>query len=352
MQSAETKNTDITRIRMLAVLADREEKIKNFKKEKFYLAHLIADGIDAVTEKMQRVEAEGIAQACRGKPALITSVKREKKKTAPPKLYNLAALQMDANRLFGYTADQTLAYAQSLYEKKLLTYPGTDSRKLPKDMAGTAGQVIKAVCRSALFAETAVYSPDIKKILDSGSAANYHAIIPTMELEHADTASLPKKERRILELTAGRLLCATGNMHVYEMICAEILCGQHMFTVSGRCVLNNGWKEIEKIFERAAGIKADTQTAEMELPEITGGRGLAKVDTAVTEHETQLPERFTEGQLLSELEHMGAEETGDGAEIIKKLIKDRLVTRDKRQMIPTKEGIGLVKICRLLEKKR
>ncbi len=350
MQLVETKNTDTTRMLVLAVLADREEEIKNFRKEKYYLAHLMADGIDAVTEKVERAEAERIAQDCRGKPALITSVKREKKKVPPPKLYNLAALQMDANRLFGYTADQTLAYAQSLYEKKLLTYPGTDSRKLPKDMAGMAGQVLRAVCRSALFAETAIYSPDIKKVLDSG-AARYHAIIPTMELEHADTASLPKKERRILELAAGRLLCATGNMHVYETIRAEILCGQHMFTMSGSRVLNNGWKEIEKIFECSAGIKDDAQTGETELPEITGGRELRKVDTAVTANETQPPERFTEQQLLLELEHMGAEETGDGADSIEKLIKDRLVVRDKRKMVPTKEGMGLVRVCRLLEKK-
>ncbi len=349
----------------LAMLAEREEQLQNFRKEKYYAAHIIADGIDAVTDKISdKKEAEKIVEACRNKSALVTLVKKEKKSISPPKLYDLTTLQRDANRLLGFTAKQTLEYTQSLYEKKLVTYPRTDSRYLSDDMEQTAGSVIKAVFDSRLFEEKLVYSPDIKRVCNSKKVTDHHAIIPTIELENTDLSSLPKTEYMILELIAGRLLCATGNKHEYETVKTEILCEQYMFTASGRCVLNNGWKEIEKLFEHSAKIREEAQAEEKELPEIAGGQELKNVGAKVSEHETKPPLRYTEDSLLSAMERAGAEDTEADAErtglgtpatradIIEKLVRDGYVKREKAskgekatcRLIPTADGLRLIRI--------
>lgn len=349
----------------LAMLADREDKIQNFKKEKYYAVHILTDGIDAATEKIaDKKEAEKIAEVCRNKPALVTSVKKEKKSISPPKLYDLTTLQRDANRMLGFTAKQTLEYTQSLYEKKLVTYPRTDSRYLSDDMAQTAENVIKAVFDSGLFEREVVYSPDIKRICNSKKVTDHHAVIPTVELENTDISALPKTEYEVLALIAGRLLCATGNQHEYETVKTEILCGQYMFTASGKCVLNNGWKVIEKLFRNPAERKEEQKDVEKELPEITGGQELKNVDTKISEHETNPPLRYTEDSLLSAMEHAGSEDMGDDverkglgtpatrADIIEKLVKDGYVKREKAakgekaacRLIPTEDGLRLIRV--------
>ena len=356
----------------LAMLADREEKIRNFKKEKYYAVHILTDGIDAATEKItDKKEAEKIAEACRNKPALITSVKKEKKSISPPKLYDLTTLQRDANRLLGFTAKQTLEYTQSLYEKKLVTYPRTDSRYLSDDMAQTAENVIKAVFDSGLLERGVVYSPDIKRVCNSKKVTDHHAVIPTAELENTDLSALPKTEYEVLALIAGKLLCATGNQHEYETVKTEILCGQHMFTASGKCVLNNGWKEIEKLFRQPSDRREEQEDTEKELPEITEGQELKNVETKVNEQETKPPLRYTEDSLLSAMEHAGSEDMGDDverirtnpcrhglgtpatrADIIEKLVKDGYVKREKAakgekaacRLIPTEDGLRLIRV--------
>lgn len=347
----------------LAMVADREEKIRNFKKKPYYTAHILIDEIDAVTEKItDKEEAERIAEACRDKQALITSIKKEEKSISPPKLYDLTTLQRDANRLLGFTAKQTLEYTQSLYEKKLVTYPRTDSRYLSDDMAQTAENVIKAVFDSGLLERKMVYSPDVKRVCDSKKVTDHHAVIPTVELEKADLSALPKTEHEILALIAGRLLCATGNKHEYETIKVEILCEQYMFTADGKCVLSNGWKEIEKLFRHSVKIKEETE--EKELPEIMEGQELKNVETKVSEHETKPPLHYTEDSLLSAMEHAGSEDMGDDverkglgtpatrADIIEKLVKDGYVKREKSvkgeriacKLIPTEDGLRLIRI--------
>ncbi len=356
----------------LAMLADREDKIQNFKKEKYYAVHILTDGIDAVTEKIaDKKEAEKIAEACRNKPALVTSVKKEKKSISPPKLYDLTTLQRDANRLLGFTAKQTLEYIQSLYEKKLVTYPRTDSRYLSDDMMQTAENVIKAVFDSGLLEREVVYSPDIKRVCNSKKVTDHHAVIPTAELENIDLSALPKTEYEVLALIAGRLLCATGNQHEYETVKTEILCEQYMFTASGKCVLSNGWKEIEKLFRKPLERKEEQEDTEKELPEITEGQELKNAETKVSEQETKPPLRYTEDSLLSAMEHAGSEEMGDDverirtnpcrhglgtpatrADIIEKLVKDGYVKREKAakgekaacRLIPTEDGLRLIRV--------
>lgn len=234
----------------LAMLVERESKIMNFKKEQYFMAHILCGGVDAATERIEnKTEAEKIAGACLNGQALVTSVVKEEKTVAPPKLYDLTTLQRDANRLFGFTAKQTLEYTQSLYEKKLCTYPRTDSQYLSDDMEQTAGNVIKAIFSSILFEENMMFNPDIKRVLNSKKVTDHHAIIPTMEIAKVDLAALPETERKMLSLVANRLLCATGEKHLYETVKAELACGGYTFATSGKSVLKNGWKDFEDAFK-------------------------------------------------------------------------------------------------------
>lgn len=343
----------------LAMLVDRETEILNFKKEKYYMAHILMDGIDAATGRIDdKNKADEIVGACRNGQALVTSVLKEEKTIMQPKLYDLTTLQRDANRLFGFTAKQTLEYTQSLYEKKLATYPRTDSRFLSDDMGQTAKDVIEAVCASLMFEENMISNPDIKRVLDSRKVTDHHAIIPTVEIAKADLAALPETERRILSLIANRLLCATGEKHLYETVKAEFSCNGHTFSVSGKSVTHNGWKSFEDAFKRSfkiVGNKED-ENGEKKLPELSEGQTFERVQEKVSEHFTSPPRRFTDDVLLLAMERAGAEDMSDDverkglgtpatrADIIEKLIKDGYVKREKKQIIPTEDGIKLITV--------
>ena len=341
----------------LAMIVERESKIMNFKKEQYFMAHILCGGVDAATERIDsKTEAEQIAGACRNGQALVTSVVKEEKTVASPKLYDLTTLQRDANRLFGFTAKQTLEYTQSLYEKKLCTYPRTDSQYLSDDMEQTAGNVIKAIFSSILFEENMMFNPDIKRVLNSKKVTDHHAIIPTMEIAKADLAALPETERKILSLVANRLLCATGEKHLYETVKAELTCGGYTFATSGKSVLKNGWKDFEDTFKRSFKTMEDKEQEDKKLPELSKGQTFNGVQTKISEHYTTPPKHFTEDSLLSAMERAGSEDMGDDverkglgtpatrADIIEKLVKDGFVKREKKQMIPTENGIKLITV--------
>ena len=343
----------------LAMLVDRESKIMNFKKEAYYMAHIMENGLDAVSEHISdKTEAERIAGACENGQALVTSVIKEEKWVAPPKLYDLTTLQRDANRLFGFTAKQTLEYTQSLYEKKLVTYPRTDSQYLSDDIEGTAKNVIEAIFNSLLFEQNIMFNPDIKRILNSKKVTDHHAIIPTMEIIKQDLKVIPESEMKILSLCANRLLCATGEKHIYNSTKAELTCNEIVFKVSGKEVWKNGWKEFDDFFKNSYKTTEDKSDAEEEkkLPELREGMMIAVEQTKVSEHFTQPPKHYTEDSLLSAMERAGAEDMGDEverkglgtpatrADIIEKLVKDGFVKREKKQMIPTEDGMKLITI--------
>ena len=348
----------------LAMLVEREEKIRNFRKEQYYMAHILMDGIDAATEKIDdKAQAETIAAACESKTATVVSVTKERKNAQPPKLYDLTTLQRDANRLFGFTAKQTLEYTQSLYEKKLVTYPRTDSQYLSDDMEDTARGVIAAVHKAILFEEMSGTAPDIKRVMDSRKVTDHHAVIPTVEIAKTDLSAVPEGEMKILSLTANRLLCATGEKHEYETVRAEFDCGGTVFTVSGKSVLNNGWKDFEAAFRRSYKTEEDKEKEEKKLPELSEGMVFEGVQTKVSEHFTQPPKHFTEDLLLSAMERAGSEDMGDDverkglgtpatrADIIEKLVKDGFVKREKTareravdRLIPTEDGIKLITV--------
>ena len=341
----------------LAMLVERESKIMNFKKEQYFMAHILCGGVDAVTERIDnKTEAENVAGACLNGQALVTSVAKEEKTVAPPKIYDLTTLQRDANRLFGFTAKQTLEYTQSLYEKKLCTYPRTDSQYLSDDMEQTAGNVIEAIFGSILFEENMMFNPDIKRVLNSKKVTDHHAIIPTMEIAKADLAALPETERKILSLVANRLLCATGEKHLYETVKAELSCGGYTFAASGKSVLKNGWKDFEDAFKRSFKTTEDKEQEDKKLPELSKGQTFDWVQTKISEHYTTPPKHYTEDSLLSAMERAGNEDMSDDverkglgtpatrADIIEKLVKDGFVKREKKQMIPTEDGMKLITV--------
>ena len=341
----------------LAMLVEREEKIRNFKKEPYYMAHILMDGMDAETERINdRAQAESIAAACESKTTVVVSVTKETKTVQPPKLYDLTTLQRDANRLFGFTAKQTLEYTQSLYEKKLVTYPRTDSQYLSDDMEDTARGVIGAVYKAILFEEQSGAEPDIRRVMDSRKVTDHHAIIPTMEIAKADLSAVPEGEMKILSLVANRLLCATGEKHEYETVRAEFTCNGSVFTSSGKTVTRNGWKDFEASFRRSYKTSEDKEKEDKKLPELSEGMTFAGVQTKVTEHFTQPPKHFTEDSLLSAMERAGAEDMGDDverkglgtpatrADIIEKLVKDGFAKREKKQMLPTEDGVKLITV--------
>lgn len=343
----------------LAMLVEREAKIMNFKKEAYYVAHILGNGLDAVSEHIRdKAEAEKIAGACANGQTLVTAVVKEEKWVAPPKLYDLTTLQRDANRLFGFTAKQTLEYTQSLYEKKLVTYPRTDSQYLSDDMEGTARNVIEAIFNSLLFEQNIMFNPDVKKVLNSKKVTDHHAIIPTMEIVKQDLKAIPESEMKILSLCANRLLCATAEKHIYNSTKAELTCNGMVFKVSGKEIWKNGWKDFEDFFKNSYKTTEDKKDSDdtKKLPELTEGMTVTVEDTRVSEHFTQPPKHFTEDSLLSAMERAGSEDMDDDverkglgtpatrADIIEKLVKDGFIKREKKQMIPTEDGMKLITV--------
>ena len=341
----------------LAMLADRDWKITSFKKEKYHHVRLTVGGAEAVSEKISSPEdAQAVQAACAGNTAVCTSATREQKKEQPPKLYDLTTLQREANRMFGYTAKQTLDYAQSLYEKKLLTYPRTDSRYLTSDMAETASCILHLAAKVPPFDGCADFIPDVAALISDPDVSDHHAIIPTMEMEKADVGALPVGERNLFLLVCCKLLCAAAEPHVYETVTAVFDCGGHSFTAKGKHVVSGGWREIDRIFRSFLKEKPADGDGGGGLPDFKEGQTFEGVEAAVTEHFTSPPKPYTEDTLLSAMENAGKEDIPDEAErkglgtpatraaIIEKLVAAGFVERKGKNLIPTKAGINLVTI--------
>ena len=247
------------------MLTDRDAAISHFQKEKYYHVRLDLSGADAASERISdKAEADALKGACEAGKAVCVSLTREKKTAAPPKLFDLTSLQRETNRIFGYTAKQTLDLAQSLYEKRLLTYPRTDSSFLTDDMGGTAAGIITLLCEKLPFMEGAGFTPGIAKALDSKKVSDHHAIIPTMELAKTELAALPESEKNILTLTGARLLSATAEPHIFEAVTAVFSCAGADFTARGKTVLSDGWKEIERRYRATLKQKPDPEDGENE----------------------------------------------------------------------------------------
>lgn len=341
----------------LAMLADRDSKIVLFRKEKYHHVRLALEGTEAVSNRIVSPEdAQAIRDACDGQQAVCVSLVREKKTEKPPKLYDLTTLQREANRVFGYTAKQTLDYAQSLYEKKLLTYPRTDSRYLTVDMAETASVVLHLAARVAPFDACPEFFPDVLALVNNKEVSDHHALIPTLELEKADVPGLPVGELNILLLVCCKLLCAAAEPFVYEAVTATFDCGGHTFTAKGKQVLSQGWRAIQEVFRSSLKEKPGDEDSESVLPALTEGQVFESVAASVTEHFTSPPKPYTEDTLLSAMENAGKEDMPDEAErkglgtpatraaIIEKLVSGGFVERKGKNLIPTKAGVNLVTV--------
>ena len=341
----------------LAMLADRDSKIVLFRKEKYHHVRLALEGAEAVSDRIVSPEdAQTIRDACDGQRAVCVSLVRDKKTEKPPKLYDLTTLQREANRVFGYTAKQTLDYAQSLYEKKLLTYPRTDSRHLTGDMAETASVVLHLAAQVPPFDACPDFFPDVAALVNDGKVSDHHAIIPTLELEKADLSELTVGERNTLLLVCRELLCAAAEPYMYEAVTAAFDCGGHTFTAKGRHILSEGWREIDRIFRASLKEQPEDEAEPIALPDFTEGQTFDQVDASVTEHFTAPPKAYTEDTLLSAMENAGKEDMPDEAErkglgtpatraaIIEKLVSGGFVERKGKNLIPTKAGVNLVTV--------
>ena len=341
----------------LAMLADRDSKIVLFRKEKYHHVRLALEGTEAVSDRIVSPEdAQAIRDACDGQQAVCVSLAREKKTEKPPKLYDLTTLQREANRVFGYTAKQTLDYAQSLYEKKLLTYPRTDSRYLTGDMAETASVVLHLAAQVPPFDACPDFFPDVTALVNDGKVSDHHAIIPTLELEKADLSELTVGERNTLLLVCRELLCAAAEPYVYEAVTAAFDCGGHTFTAKGRRILSEGWREIDRIFRASLKEQPEDEAEPIALPNFTEGQTFDQVDASVTEHFTAPPKAYTEDTLLAAMETAGKEDMPEDAErkglgtpatraaILEKLVAAGFVERKGKNLIPTKAGVNLVTV--------
>lgn len=331
----------------LAILVQREAEIGAFKPEPFYTAEIDFGGFTAASEKFKK-KSEAQAAASKAKePAVVESVTSKEKSEKAPALYDLTTLQRDANRQLGYTAQQTLDYVQSLYEKKLCTYPRTDSRYLTDDMANGVNAVVD--CSVGICGVSAPAVVLREQICNSKKVSDHHAIIPTAVAAKTDLSTLPAGEREILTMIAKQVLRAVSESYRYRETVAVITCNGNTYTTKGKTVLETGWKAYN-----------DKEQTDKVLPELADGDELQVASSEIKEGMTKPPAHFTEDSLLSAMEVAGAKEMPDDAErkglgtpatrasIIEKLIATGFVERKKAKktvsLIPAQTGVSLITV--------
>lgn len=341
----------------LALLVQREADIQAFTSKPFYVPEITCGGFTASGEKLSgKDEAEKIRMDCDGQNATVLSMEKQVKTVQPPRLYDLTTLQRECNRIYGYTAQQTLDYVQSLYEKKLATYPRTDSQYLTEDMQATAASLVLWLREHMPFGKGCTGEPDIDRVTDGSKVTDHHAIIPTVEIARTDLSELPSGERDVLTLIAARLLSATAQAHRFEAVTAVLDCRDRSFTAKGKTVLQAGWKEVERLYRM--GLKEfkpeDDGNTDASLPVLQEGQIFETVSACVREGKTSPPKHYTEDSLLAAMETAGAGDMPEDAErkglgtpatraaTLEKLVSAGFVQREKKQLIPTEKGTNLI----------
>ena len=275
----------------LALLADRETEISGFKKEKFYTVELDCHGFTASSDRIKsKTDAGKLRSACLARDAVVTAVREQEKTENPPKLYDLTALQRDANRLFDYTAKQTLDYLQSLYEKRLASYPRTDSRYLTEDMAPGLPDLCRTVERLLPLPRDQPLPCHADRVTDNKKVSDHHAVIPTANSASADFDALPTGEKNILHLLAVRLLCAVGEPYVYKETAVTLECGGSSFAVKGRTEVSEGWKAVRRAYLSSLKQRPEDEAVPV-LPPLTQGQTIPSVSASVKEGRTSPPAR-------------------------------------------------------------
>ena len=330
----------------LAMIVQRDAEVNGFVKQKYFTVDLnCGDFILSSARIDDENAADTLVYGCDGSTVTISSVKREVKTDKAPKLYDLTTLQREANKAYGYTAQQTLDYTQSLYEGKLVTYPRTDSQYLSDDMAQTAFDVLW-LCDN-IFGFAISHTPDISKVINNSKVSGHHAIIPTSKIASTDTSSLPTGEKNILTLIATKLICATAPAHKYEAVKLTGICNGAEFTANGRTVLDIGWKAYAK--------QSDKKNDEKALPAVSEGQNFT-AKASKGEHFTSPPKPYTEDTLLSAMERAGNEDYAEDTEkkglgtpatraaTIEALVKNGYVERDGKKLRSTDKGRELITV--------
>lgn len=352
----------------LALIVQREAEIDTFKPVPFYTVVLELPGFSVSGERMaDKVAAEQLKAACQSADVTVKKVECRDKSEKPPALYDLTTLQRDANRLLGYTAQQTLDYLQNLYEKKLCTYPRTDSRYLTSDMAESLPVLVNLVANAMPFRKGIAISCDAAQVINDKKVTDHHAVIPTRNLQNADLSGLPVGERMILELVALRLLCAVAEPHTYSETAVTVECAGAEFTTKGKTVKHPGWRALDAAYRSALkNAEPDKETEDKvlpdggRLPELSEGQTLPLSSSAVKEGKTSPPKHFTEDTLLSAMETAGSKEMPDDAErkglgtpatragILEKLVSTGFLERKKSkkavQLMPSKDAVSLITV--------
>ena len=343
---------------VLAMTVVREAAIAAFVPEKFYTVALtLADGGTASSKRFaQKADAELLLSKCRKEERVtVQKMERKEKSESPPQLYDLTALQRDANRLLGFTAQQTLDYAQSLYEKRLITYPRTDSRFLTEDMAASLPGLVTDTGRA--FAVEEPIPIHVQQVIDSSKVTDHHALLPTASVAKADLSALPAGERRILRLVVARLLCAVGEAHRYAETTMTTLCAGEEFTAKGKVVLSDGWKGIErKMLGDLLGKKKEPAV----LPDVPEQSECGITGAELKEGQTSAPKHFTEDLLLHSMETASADSMPEGVErqgigtpatraaTIEKLVQkgflERKGEKKSKILLPTDKGKALITV--------
>jgi len=294
----------------LALIVQREAEIDTFEPVPFYTVSLELPGLTVSGERMSdRASAQQLKEACRGAAVTIKKVECKEKSEKPPALYDLTTLQRDANRLLGFTAQQTLDYLQSLYEKKLCTYPRTDSRYLTSDMAEGLPVLVNLVANAMPFRKGIAISCDEAQVINDKKVTDHHAVIPTRNLQNADLSGLPVGERMILELVALRLLCAAAEPHTYSETAVTVECAGAEFTTKGKTVERPGWRALDAAYRSALkNAEPDKENEDKILPELSEGQTLPISNAAVKEGKTSPPKHFTDVIFCERKEWIGIEE--------------------------------------------
>ena len=346
----------------LALIVQREAEIDTFKPVPFYTVVLELPGFSVSGERMaDKAAAQQQKTACQGAVATVKKVERKDKSEKPPALYDLTTLQRDANRLLGFTAQQTLDYLQNLYEKKLCTYPRTDSRYLTSDMAASLPELVRLTAGALPFAGGMEVSCNAAQVINDKKVTDHHAVIPTRNLRGADLSGLPVGEKAVLELVALRLLCAVAQPYTFAETAATVECAGAEFTAKGRTVKQPGWRALDAAYR--AGLKnaePDKETEDKALPELMEGQSLPLSGAAVKEGKTTPPKHFTEDTLLSAMETAGKDDMPDNAErkglgtpatragILEKLVSTGFLERKKSkktvQLLPSHDAVSLITV--------
>ena len=344
----------------LAMLAERQERIEHFQKEAFYKVALTDGKLTVVSENIANEEAaELLAALCNGSTAVVTQMKKERKKSFPPKLYDLTSLQREANRYFGYTAKRTLDMLQELYEEKLVTYPRTDSQFVTEDMKDSVEELVEKMPVLLSFVDYGQLGHGIKRVINNAKVSDHHAILPTKEVVEKGIADLPANKKNLMMLICQQLVQATGEEYLYEQTDITVKCQEHDFKARGKIPVQMGFKEVEKAFKQLCVKAEPVEEKEKETSIPAGyeeGMRLFPVKAEKTTHYTSPPKPFNEDTLLAAMETAGnkefdseTEKKGLGtpatrASIIEKLVSFGYAQRKGKQILPSTEGKELVKV--------